>query len=75
MLEGGFDIVDIDRWLHLEWLTGLELKCDEAMDIVNKFWEYNIEILELPCKEGCNSRFYNENTTKGDIDGESKDRN
>ena len=43
----GLDITDADRWIAMEKLTGTELKQAEALDIINKFWQYDIDTLDF----------------------------
>lgn len=47
MIEKNIDLVDMDRWVAMEKLVKCDLKWDEAIGIINKMWEYDIEILEL----------------------------
>lgn len=50
MVEHKIDLIDMDRWKSLEVLIGLKLNRVEAFDIINKFWEYDIEVMDLPYK-------------------------
>lgn len=46
-IMNGLDITDADRWIALENLVGTELKQAEALDIINKFWQYDIDTLDF----------------------------
>ena len=48
MLEVDLDLTDLDRWKALERIVGIELECSEAMGIINKFWEYDIDVIDIP---------------------------
>lgn len=43
----GLDITDADRSVAMEKLVGTELKQAEALDIINKFWQYDIDTLDF----------------------------
>lgn len=43
----GLDITEVDRWILLEKLIGTELEPLVALDIINKFWEHDIDVLDL----------------------------
>ena len=43
----GLDITEVDRWILLEKLIGTELESLVALDIINKFWEHDIDVLDL----------------------------
>ena len=46
-IVNGLDITDADRWIALENLVGTELEQAEALDIINKFWQYAIATLDF----------------------------
>lgn len=43
------DIYDLDKWRALENITGVEMDCSGAMDIINKLWEYGVDVEDIPC--------------------------
>lgn len=43
----GLDITEVDRWILLEKLIGAELEPLVALDIINKFYEHDIDVLDL----------------------------
>ena len=43
----GIDITEVDRWILLEKLIGTELEPLVALDIINKFWEHDVDVLDL----------------------------
>ena len=43
----GLDITEVDRWILLEKLVGAELEPLVALDIINKFYEHDIDVLDL----------------------------
>ena len=43
----GLDITQVDRWILLEKLIGAELEPLVALDIINKFYEHDIDVLDL----------------------------
>ena len=42
------DIFDLDKWRALENVTRVELDCSGAMEIINKLWEYGVDVEDIP---------------------------
>ena len=42
------DIFDLDKWRALENVTRVELDCSGAMEIINKLWEYGVDVVDIP---------------------------
>lgn len=51
MHDEGFEWTDADRWAWLNTLFGYEIPGDAANDLINCFWDWDDDVLELKAED------------------------
>lgn len=48
LVENGWDLWDLDEWVAMEKLIGVELNENDALKVMKVYWDKDIVIADLP---------------------------